>query len=33
MTWAGARGETEMQMADVMHFDLEQAACTRLSMA
>ncbi len=26
MTWAGARSETESQMAEVLHFDLEQSA-------
>jgi serpin B len=26
MTWAGARGGTETQMADVLHFSLDQAA-------
>lgn len=25
MTWAGARGQTEAQMADALHFDLDQA--------
>ncbi len=26
MTWAGARGDTEAQMANALHFDLDQAA-------